>query len=189
LSQARAAWQQVGSLGVEGLGVGGMVAPAGLDGSGDGRLCEHRRPMRECMECSGKAAPYPDISNINIKAVLRAAGVPAHCLSKDTYYGSSRELGFCEHNKDRKLCKICRAAALCEHGRERRRCVECGGPGICEHRRIKRQVHRPCALPLHRPPPAAAAPTAGSPLSPFSALPISRLSLVCPLVPCMSTCG
>ena len=33
LSQARAAWQQVGSLGVEGLGVGGMVAPAGLDGS------------------------------------------------------------------------------------------------------------------------------------------------------------
>jgi hypothetical protein len=86
------------------------------------------------------------------------------CKNKDSI-NSKAALSICEHNRERKLCKICRAAALCEHGRERRRCVDCGGPGICEHRRIKRQVRRPCPSPL--PPPAAAAPTAGSPLTPF----------------------
>ena len=54
----------------------------------------------------------------------------------------------CEHDVDRKICKICRVGALCEHNRERRRCVECGGPGICEHRRIKRQVQCPTVSTL-----------------------------------------
>ena len=64
LSQARAAWQQVGSVGPDGMvaggmGVGGMgvgMMPAGvLGGNGDGTECEHKRPLRECEECAGKA--------------------------------------------------------------------------------------------------------------------------------------
>ncbi len=67
LSQARAAWQHMGSLAPEGLGaggmgvgglggmgVGGMMTPGLLGANGDGSECEHKRPLRECTECSGE---------------------------------------------------------------------------------------------------------------------------------------
>ena len=92
-----------------------LAQPCLMTGAGAGKLdCEHNRVRRECAECRDSDSDQNDS--------MKAASA------------------FCEHYRDRKLCKICRGGALCEHNRERRRCIDCGGPGICEHRRIKRQV-------------------------------------------------
>ena len=41
--------------------------------------------------------------------------------------------GFCEHGKDKRMCKDCGGSMLCEHGKGKYYCKECGGKGICIH--------------------------------------------------------
>ena len=39
----------------------------------------------------------------------------------------------CEHGKQKYYCKICVGSAICQHNRRRYLCKECHGKGICEH--------------------------------------------------------
>ena len=59
------------------------------------------------------------------------------CFKKGIDRQEARKRAKCEHNRERRYCKLCGGAGICEHDRHRNKCKDCGGSMICPHGRIK----------------------------------------------------
>jgi hypothetical protein len=44
---------------------------------------------------------------------------------------------YCEHNKRKSQCVICKGGSICKHNRNKYHCKECKGSGICKHNKNK----------------------------------------------------
>lgn len=60
-------------------------------------------------------------------------------LYKDIIVNKQNTTRFCEHNKQRHICKECQGGSICEHNKQRWYCKECKGSQFCEH--LKRKHH------------------------------------------------
>jgi hypothetical protein len=64
-------------------------------------------------------------------------------VASTTHTAVKRKRSFCEHNRERRLCKQCGGSGICEHNRSRSSCKQCGGSSVCEHNR-QRSTCKPC---------------------------------------------
>ena len=63
----------------------------------------------------------------------KKAYVCRKCRDYAAKKGMKKKFVFCDHDRQKALCKECGGSSLCEHGKQIPTCVECGGSGVCEH--------------------------------------------------------
>jgi hypothetical protein len=53
------------------------------------------------------------------------------------YRENNKEKRICEHNIEKKGCKVCKGSCICPHNRIKSSCKECGGGSICLHNYVR----------------------------------------------------
>uniref|UniRef100_A0A0G4G8B9 Uncharacterized protein n=1 Tax=Chromera velia CCMP2878 TaxID=1169474 RepID=A0A0G4G8B9_9ALVE len=109
-------------------------------------------PHTDAVSASSAAVPHPSLPSSVRRSARLARGHPIISSAppapvssaskkrrregdggKETEKRRRKGSKFCEHGRQRSLCKECGGKGICEHGRVRCRCKECGGKSICEH--------------------------------------------------------
>jgi hypothetical protein len=79
--------------------------------------------IKNLGHCTDFAKTRPDekIANLDSEAVCRP-----HAVFKN----------YCQHGRQKSVCKVCGGSGLCKHGRQKSKCKDCG-TGYCTHGRQK----------------------------------------------------
>ena len=98
--------------------------------------CSHENLHNKCEDCKNDLIcgfdGCKDKSTYGVKKKF-----PTRCKIKEHRDEEMviRPRVYCQHNKQRNICKGCNGSSICEHGRQPNICKDCDGSGICEHGR------------------------------------------------------